>query len=616
MGLQIETSMIFFALASFIAVLGLSVAKLCRTGFASALCLTNFGIIGTLYLASMAGVLAQSVGFILLLALPAIFILLWGFHRDRQTVAALVRSPALLSYVAFVLFIYVWNVGRSFNHWDEFTHWGLVVKNMFIYDAFGNIPEATTFFLSYPPAASLYIYFFEKVNGDFSEPLAYMGHGILLFSILLGIFSGGFSRGLRQGIPVLLISLILPVIFYDAQFYSKLYVDALLGLLFALILVQYYSAKTTDFSLSVRLSLSIAILTLVKDSGAFLGCMALVIITIDFLAFSFPRNRRGLLWIAIPAMVCFLTRGSWLHYLNSTSMEMAWDNSHITFAGIRELAGNLPDYGKTTIVNFVTSFYEQFAVTLLATAGLLFGLTRLPAQENFAKRVPLLALGLLIGFGIYASSLLALYLFTFTAEEAVMIASFHRYLSTYTLGAVLAVLGIYAALLDLDARPWRRFIPYASLALLVIYMPLFVWRYMDKHFDEGHRDDYTHFIGIGKMLDSNVDKVYYASKDHVFASLDFFVSHYFATPVKVESDSYFSESREFKNADALSGVSPEAWVMSLKSKYTHFYLHSYAESFPAEYGTLFSDPAEIAPRSLYRVEDAGGRVMLVKMSSY
>lgn len=607
--------MTFFAVASLIGVITLSLAKHARIRFESALCLVNFSIIGTLYIAAMCGLLAQGVILILLMAAPAVYTLATGLRTERDVTLPLLKSPAFLAYSAFIVFSSVWNAGRAFNHWDEFTHWGLVVKNMALYDAFGNIPEASTFFPRYPPASSLFIYFFEKTNREFSEPLAYMGYGLLLFSVLLGIFSGAFRGSSRNWVSISLIALIVPTVFYGAEFYSKLYVDALLALLFALILVQYYSNETIDRALSIRLSLSLFTLALVKDSGALLGSMALLIIAADFLVFSFRRNKVGLLWLLLPALMLAIARISWIHYLNSASSVPASITSHLSFAGIRGLLASPPEHWKPTIVNFVTSFYREFAVPILAIGGLLFGLTRISGQQAFARRVPLLALGLGLSFIVYTSSLLALYLFAFVPREAIMIASFHRYLSTFALGAVLSVIGIYTARLDLTSPPWPKFIRYTSLSLTAIYLPLFAWRYMDKRLDAGIRKEYAHFIEIGKELNAKTHKIYYASRNHVFTSRDFFISHYLATPVKVESDSYLSLFNTPNPKDE-SRMSPEQWASSHLSNYTHFYLHSYPESFPSEFGWLFTTPASIAPHTLYRIEHSSGRLSLVKQSSY
>lgn len=608
--------MIFFALALFLAIMALAIAKLCRFGFATGLCLANFGIICVLYLAALAGVLLPGVILILVLAVPSVFVLALGLRNDKDDTIELIRSPAFLSYLAFVLFIFSWNHGRSFGHWDEFTHWGIVVKNMVIYDAFGNIPEATTLFRSYPPGASLYVYFFERVGGGFSESLAYMGHGILLFGVLIGIFAGGFVRYSRQNFPVFVIALIVPVIFYGAEFYSMLYVDGLLSLIFAFILVQYYSSESVGPSLSIRLSFAVATLALVKDSGTFLGAMALAIICIDYLTFSFRQNRSGLLWLLLPAMACLMARVSWVNYLNSSSMEMAWDTSRVSFTNIREFAANLPPYGKATIANFLNSFYQQFAMIVLLTGGLLFGLARVQSRLAFAKRVPLLAFGLGAGFCIYALSLLALYLFTFSTRDAVIIASFHRYMSTFALGAVLTVLGIYASLLDLSVGPSRGLVRGTSILLLVVYAPLFGWRYLDKHFDSGRTAEYLHFRELPKLLDSNVDKVYYVSENHRFTTLDFFVSRYFATPVKVESPSSFSSDADSVDEHSCLRLSPDEWKAQLESEFSHVYLYSYPPGFPKEFGSMFTDPALIATRSLYRVERSENHLHLVKVASF
>lgn len=608
--------MSFVLLALFFAIAGLALAVISRRGFESSLWPVCFVVIVILYASARLGGLSWGVLVVLALAVPSVAILVNALRVDRAALRSLVSGPAFLGYLAFVVFIYVWNVDRLFSHWDEFTHWGLVVKNMAIHDDFGNLPEATTFFRSYPPAASLFVYFFAKAGGGFDESLAYMAFGLLLFSILLGVFSGGFKHGVRDAVPVLLVALFVPVIFYGAEFYSKLYVDALLGLLFALILVEYYAKDRLDGVLAIRIGMIAAILALVKDSGLSLGIIAWLIIAVDFFRFGFRENRPGLLWLLVPVAACCIARYSWLSYLRSGAMEIAWDTSTISLAAIRNLAVDLPVHVKPTIVNFISSFYEQFAVPVLVIFGLLFGLGRLTSHGGFAKRVPTLSLGLGAGLGIYALSLLLLYVFTFKPEEAVIIASFHRYLSTFVLGALLVVLGAYAARVDTGIPAVRRFTRAGVIVLALLYLPLFVWRFADKKFDARVRNEYDHFISLSGVLDPAVDKVYYASGHHLFSSPDFFMSHYLATPLKVEGDSYLAMSGEGEEQGLIGPRSRREWEDRLRKNYSYFYLHSYPENFPVEFGDLFPDSREIGPRTLYRIDGSADRLSLVKHSSY
>ena len=52
--------------------------------------------------------------------------------------------------------------GRRLSAWDDLSHWGLAVKNMITLDRHHCVPPSTTTFRAYPPASSLFEYFFAR----------------------------------------------------------------------------------------------------------------------------------------------------------------------------------------------------------------------------------------------------------------------------------------------------------------------------------------------------------------------------------------------------------------------------------------------------------------------
>ena len=48
--------------------------------------------------------------------------------------------------------------------WDEFSHWGSVVKSMFLTNGLSVKEGSSLMFKSYPPAISIFEYFFQVIN--------------------------------------------------------------------------------------------------------------------------------------------------------------------------------------------------------------------------------------------------------------------------------------------------------------------------------------------------------------------------------------------------------------------------------------------------------------------
>ena len=77
--------------------------------------------------------------------------------------------------------------------------------------------------------------------------------------------------------------IVIPSIFCDHHFYQTVYVDCLLGIVFGFVLVNIYLSRDNfDKKAIVKISLSLIMLSLVKDIGIFLGFICLFIAFVFF----------------------------------------------------------------------------------------------------------------------------------------------------------------------------------------------------------------------------------------------------------------------------------------------------------------------------------------------
>ena len=67
--------------------------------------------------------------------------------------------------------------------WDEYSHWGLAVKDMFYYNTYATHIESTVWLPRYPPFATLLEWFFVYVNGIFSEGIMYVAYVALAYAL-------------------------------------------------------------------------------------------------------------------------------------------------------------------------------------------------------------------------------------------------------------------------------------------------------------------------------------------------------------------------------------------------------------------------------------------------
>ena len=106
------------------------------------------------------------------------------------------------------------------------------------------------------------------------------------------------------------------------------------------------------------------------------------------------------------------------------------------------------------------------------------------------------------------------------------------------------------------------------------------------------------------------------TQGRVFGDFEFFVAHYYATPVRVDGCSDPSVSEDRGTMSPAPSGSGNEWTAAMASSYSHVYLSSFSEEFPREFGILFGSPSEIETGTLYRVVVDGGDVLLKKEISF
>ena len=327
--------------------------------------------------------------------------------------------------------------GRRLSAWDDLSHWGLAVKNMITLDKHHCVLPSTTTFRGYPPASSLFEYFFARFAGQQWEAAAVFGLDVLMTSCLLPALRCA-SR--RQWWKTLLLGgalLAFPVVFYE-RVYTIVYVDMLLALLTAYLIFTALHTDRLDQGDLISLCLGAGTLTLVKETGlAMLGFALAVILVVWLTRDGRPKNRAA--WmrlLAVPvAMLLFglLLRQSWVMYRTLYGSPDAWVMPDISpeegWVDLLEELGDADSPYTQCLHNFCKLLFGSKRYYLWG-AGI--GTVYFYWGKRSGRKKPAIAaaVALWVGFGIYAASLLYLYLYSgFGADPN--LPSMERYLYTY-----------------------------------------------------------------------------------------------------------------------------------------------------------------------------------------
>lgn len=359
--------------------------------------------------------------------------LIYALIRRWITMTMLRKQPIWLIFFVLLIFYTAYYLkDNELYHYDNFTHWGLIVKTMLLHNVF---PDAATDYfthLSYPPASALNAYFFCRLIGT-KEAVMVLGQNIYILSAVLPVFAL-FQKQKNLFLHAVLILVILFLLPLSVP-YTDLLVDTLLPMLaLALTCIILYTRKN-GAQMYIAFAILSSCILLVKNSGIFYilvngGLMIWVIL-----------HERNANWKKEGGYLLgslFLT--VFVYFLWKAHLSVAFTEEMLA-AGRHSMSMN----GFSSMLEEKT--IGDIAYIFLNFWGEFFNLQNLEPQLYFsmnlvflflyyymkkAKNIELRVLKktLLIGNGIYLVyqfSLIAMYIFSMPMEESLTFAGYGRY---------------------------------------------------------------------------------------------------------------------------------------------------------------------------------------------
>ena len=268
-----------------------------QTTAASAMLHTVSAMIAILFIASLLGLL-----------LPASILLMAGgtlaaVVEMRRHIRDRIALPVPIGMFAILACLY-WTVhsGSSLLFYDEYSHWGIFLKEMLAHDALWGA-DTNSMHPRYLPGATLWQYFFAVFSGN-QEGAAYLAQFTLLMTPLLVLWErlGWRDYAWHAGTLVAVIA----ALSNFGHGLTSLYVDHILGAWFAGILLNYLlelESRTVRQRLSYLLPLVLVVL--IKTTGVFFvlanaGIIALLLLLVPDQKTAVTSGARWLRSIAFP----------------------------------------------------------------------------------------------------------------------------------------------------------------------------------------------------------------------------------------------------------------------------------------------------------------------------
>jgi hypothetical protein len=135
------------------------------------------------YIGALTGYLATSTGFIYITGLSSMTLSIINSVK-RKRVEKILFNYVNVIFITLALILFGYFDNSAFFTWDEFSHWGLVVKDMYITDSLA-LPDSAVIYTSYPPGLTLFQYIFGKYSGGFNEGLVFSATSVFVISGLI-----------------------------------------------------------------------------------------------------------------------------------------------------------------------------------------------------------------------------------------------------------------------------------------------------------------------------------------------------------------------------------------------------------------------------------------------
>ena len=469
------------------------------------------GLICILFFADFLGSLRLATYLIYLIGWIASFYFLFLIKKKLQF--KLHQDNKILIGISLIAFFWCYkiNLDGAYTKWDEFSHWGSIIKAIYGANTFHFDPNPL-YFEDYPPGTALFSYFVLKLLG-YSEGNAYFSNSLILLAFLLPILGMIVKRGLIWVLSYGFLALLL--ITTLGHGWSTLLVDHIVSVMFGGTVAAYFLLKQNESDLW-PLSFILIAINLTKHIGQSLSLLIVSICVVDLALsklihinnFSLKSITQISYNLAILLIPMSLTNFIWKQYVIKNGLNLGF--SQLSLLGlfhkskecciserdiniVTRFVDNflgLPLYDHASkaanlflvawnhlILRFPSEiFYAKFSssiniIIFLTLAGLIpaFLIKNLRDRLRLFSLLSMFFLGA-IGFNI---TLLLFYLYGISDLEGRVIASFTRFERTYLLAWSLGTMALFA--LAFGTKPITTYktsiIPITFLALVI---PLFL----------------------------------------------------------------------------------------------------------------------------------------------
>lgn len=575
--------------------------------------LSIFSIIMTLYLCGLFNLLSIGVYVIEIISICLLIYEFIYFKKNKKELKTTIINKENLIFLIMYIGLILLHNGRMVSSWDEFSHWGDVVKAMFTINDFSTSPKSMSQFQSYPPAMSLFQYFFVKIGNNYVESNLYIAYQLLFVSLIMPFISK--SKKVFDSIIIAITAMLVPLIL-NGNFYTTIYIDSILGIMFGYLLLTIMLNEYDKYQI-LNIMLSLFTLVLLKDVGLFLAIIAIVMILVDMIFVKkkikfknnfYIKNKKYILIVITGIVAILLAKLSWNLDVKINDANISFGNNITIKEIINLLSFNDMGYRGVVITNFIQRMYEKNLISTvvnlntitLGVASAIVLILVIKTQKKHNYYVGCIYGGLLI----YIIGLVFIYCFKFSEYEAINIASYPRYMSIY-FTAILFVIVVLAT------QYYKHKTIILLITLLFIPYNLLATNIGSVSKSQEVREPYELAVKeISYEVDGD-DKIYVISQNTT--GLDYWTLKYVLRPNQINENYSWSIGEKYYEGDIWTAeYTPSEWMNELiKSKYDYVYIYKCDAQFIEQFSDLFINPDDIENKTLFKVNTKKQKLNLV-----
>lgn len=398
-----------------------------------------------------------------LVAAVSAVILLILRRKDRDFISRCF-SEGFFVFLAICLFFLVMDYGRWLSEWDEYSHWGKMVKEMFRLDRFYSEPQSDLLVhKDYPPFAVIFEMLWCRFSGGYSAGGATMALHILGFSMVLPLaleqLNGEKKTGRLQKLisKLAIVAAFLLLIFnFNHVQPMTIYLDLFLPLFYVslILMAADRELRRSGFGFTMILLGQFGLIITKQMGLAFVMLVWFFYTMLEVMELSSEgkesQEKKSGRWVilAVKSLAILITPAVsysiWNHYITNLGLTGQFSFERINVGTIiRILAGGGDYIQHLTYVKFIRALFTTnlgtgiFSMTYASAVLLAFCMLTVLAYlfRTVVHRGEILPYAVLFAVGSagYAFTMLVLYMFCYSEGEMSVLASYERYMSTYIL---------------------------------------------------------------------------------------------------------------------------------------------------------------------------------------